>query len=349
MNRYAVSEVSAETDAPPICELWARNLESGCIEHAKGKLQQGYVANPAAKGALFVIREEVDSDPALAGVIGLHPRRFFQNGHQWLAATLADFSVDSAHRSAGPALMLMRTALNAGRERFPLIIGIPNSHSYAICRRAGMTPLGTLTKYTLISASRQRLAQRINRHLLPVAAPILDLTLKCRLIWKNLGLRPALNCREASFDDAELDRIWAQRPPALLVSDRSASMLRWRYCRNGVKPWRINIMQEPGGVDCGYVVWRLEDGLAVIGDFFSIEPSRLTASLLRAHARSAFAAGAHSVSASFLGSESITSAFYRAGYFLAESPGETVLVAKDMSFGEVTLSDCYLTTYDNDG
>lgn len=346
MTRYTVAELNPETDAAGVCDVWVRNLDLGSAEHAKDKLHHGYLANPAASGNLFALREEGSS--VLAGVVGLHPRRFFLGSQEYPATTMADFAVESQHRSAGPALMLMRAALAAGRDRFKLVIGIPNSRSYAICRRAGMAPLGTLAGYTLVGSSRQKLAQRISSRWLPLATPIVDLALRCRLAWKNLGIRPVLSCRDASFDDPSLDRIWSERLPSLLLSDRSASMLLWRYCRKDSRTWRVTLMQESGDIDCGYVIWRMDDGLAVIGDFFSVDPVRLTAALLRAHARHAFATGAHSISASFLGLESVSSDFLRAGYFLAKSPGERLLVATDMSYGELSLSQCYLTTYDND-
>lgn len=346
MSRYAVREICSSTDADSVCALWARNLESGDYEHARNKLHQGYVANPAATGTLFAISEDADS--TVAGVIGLHPRRFFMDGREWLAATLADFAVDQEHRSAGPALMLMRTALHAGRARFSIIFGIPNSQSSAICRRAGMTSLGTLTRYTLVGSSRGRLALRIKPVLLPVVAPLLDLGLRARLFWKGLSIRPVLTCRGGSFDDAALDSIWERRTQSLLLSDRSAAMLRWRYCRNEPTHWRVALMQDAQGVDCGYVIWRLEAGLAVISDFFSTEPARLTAPLLQAFAKFAFAAGAHSISASFFGSEPVSSAFAGAGFFLAETQGNKVLIANDSTFGEVTPARCYLTAYDND-
>ena len=125
-------------------------------------------------------------------------------------------------------------------------------------------------------------------------------------------------------------------------------MLRWRYGFEDRAQWRLAIFQDEGGDECGYVIWRMEDGLALISDFFSTDPQGLTGALLHAHAQFVFAAGAHSVSASFLGPQWGETAFLSAGYFLAETPGDRVLVAREMSFGELSPSQCYFTAYDND-
>lgn len=345
MSSYTVGIADAQHKLT-ISKVWARNLDSGNLQHALHKVKRGYLNNPAAAGSIFQLT--IDNTSAAIGFVGLQPRALSFNGCEYLAAALTDFAVDSDHRSAGPALMLMREAVQQGVSRFDLVYGLPNAHSHAICRRVGMSVLGTLSRYTLIISSKPKLSQRLHRAILPTISLFLDLILKIRGYWKVFRLRSRVSCRESTFEDEAIDRIWMLRSKQLILSHRASSIIRWRYQGSFDKAWRINIMRDNNNDDVGYVVWRLEKNLAVISDFFTIDPPRLTSAVLLAHAQLAKAEGAHSVTTCFLGSQDVVNEFARAGFFRSGGQADQLFLSKSSSLANTPLSQWYFTDFDLD-
>ncbi len=351
--RYVAAEASPTAEAESLCALWHRNLHFDSVAHAAEKLEHGYVCNPAGAGVLFAVRGATaasgETGARVAGSIGLHPRHLCIGERELVAASLADFAVDRSHRTVGPALMLMRAALRAGRQRFALVYGIPNADSHALLRRAGLKQIGEMQRFVLVISSRPKLEGRLPRAVLPLLAPFVDLALRARAFWQRPGLRSTLRCCEASFTDPAIDRVWGQRPRSWLMSDRAASTLRWRYARARPTKWRVAVARTADGRDAGYVAWRLDAGVAVVGDFLATHPSRETGALMHAFAQHARQAGAHAVTASFLGDPAVARGLLGAGFFPAGSPGEPVFVDRDGVLADFPDAQWYLTGYDNDG
>jgi len=345
MSDYTTTEACPVEDAEEICALWVNNLESGCMMHASKKLEKAYASNPVMKGTMIQIHDKLNTS---AGTIGLLPRRFFYNCKGKISVALADFTVDAAHRSAGPALMLKRRAILTGIERFAFIFGLPNIHARAISRRAGMCSLGTFHRYTLVLKSKSRLSRYMKPRWVPFFAPIVDRALALRRYWKAHATIPVLSCRASSFSDPAIDRIWAQRPTCLLLSDRSTQVLEWRYSWTLEKQWRISVFEQADNIDAGYIVWRIEDDLIIISDFFCIDPAKLTRSLLAAFIKHAKAENAHSITVNFLGSPQVISAFLDIGFLCSNAPGDPVYVANESQINDIPAASWYLTDYDND-
>src|SRR5690606_19934502 len=131
-----------------------------------------------------------------------------------------------------------------------------------------------------------------------------------------------LRCEPMAWGDAALDAaieaIWAQRPRELLLSERSASMLRWRFAAEGRGAWRLCLARDAAGAPCGYVVWRLHRGFAHVGDFFSTDLARWTGPLMLAFSALARRGGARSVSVSFLGTGDVVRALQASGLALRQ-------------------------------
>ncbi len=346
MSAYSIALVNAHGDTEDIRAMWTQYLETGNAELMAAKLQLVYVSNPTEPGVLYQLSEEGDTVPV--GTIGLCPRKFYYKDQKCIAATLSDFVVENAHRSAGPALMLMRSALKTGTQRFALVYGIPNSHSRAICKRAGMSRFATSVRYSLVLSSESKLANHVNRLLLPLAVSLVDCALRLQRFWKRLSSGSNLRCREATFDDAAIDEIWNGRQSGLLVSDRTSQMLQWRYDWQTSKHWQLAIAQNSNGENCGYIVWRMREGVALIGDFFSKEPASQTTPLLNAFLQVARKAGAHTIIANYFGPVAVANSFSRAGFFRAATPGDTLYVANESSIDDAQLAQWYFTDFDND-
>lgn len=342
---YHIQEADLSASAAAIRELWVANLVGHDERSAAAKLRLGYAENPAGRGTALLLYPDDGARPA--GVQGLHPRRFHLGERSLRAVGLADYAVDAAHRSLGPALMLMRHGTQLAGERCDLTYGLPNQKAAAVLARAGLKRLGTVQRYAKPLRSQQLLAQRMPPALARLLAPLVDSGMRLLDLWRSMVTRPALQCREAGWSDVALDALWAKRPAALLLSERSGEMLRWRFGTPERGQWRLCLALDGDGRVRGHVAWRLTDGFAEIGDFFSDDPDRLTAPLLLAFTRQARRAGASSISALFFGREAVARGLQAAGMSLRPQQAPLfTLPASDPALADPDR--WYLTSFDND-
>jgi hypothetical protein len=342
---YIATEVNLEAASPGIGKLWSANLDGLDASVVDAKLQLGYLHNPAGPGAAILLKLQGQVDPV--GVICLQARSAMFGGQRIGIATLSDFAVDKAHRTLGPALMLMRHAVAIARERFEFIVGLPNQKSAAVCRRAGLQCIGTMDRYAKVLASRPYIALHVPNPLVGVLAPLADIALAAADRVRGALIRPALRLSPTTFDDPAIDTIWARVPTDLVLSDRSGAMVRWRYGLAGRGGWQICTARGLDGAPLGFVVWRLQRGTAEVGDFFSLDPARLTKPLMHAFSLHAHRQGATSVGLRFFGSDAAVAGLRGAGYKVRLQDRQVFTNAHDIQ--GVALKDrWYLTAFDND-
>jgi hypothetical protein len=345
-SRYAVDVPPLEACRAETQSLWVLNLASCTATAAATKLDLGYLANPAGTGSIVLLRTVPEAE--VIGVQGLHPRVLHLGASRIQAANLADFAVSASHRSLGPALMLMKRAMASAAASFDLVYGLPNAKSAAVCRRAGLRSLGTVQRHAKPLRSRSLLARRLHPGLAAVLAPFADIGLQLRDAWRRRTVR-ALRCRDVAFDDPAMDALWAQRDGSLLLSERSAAMLHWRYGRHGRGEWRVTLAEAPDNTPVGYIVWQLRDGVAFASDFFSPVPQEQTAALMLAFGAHARDQGAHVVTTLFFGMGAVSAALQRAGFTVR---GQDRLVFIGHAQAELAAVDpgtrWYTTGFDND-
>lgn len=339
--RPILRDVQLADHAPAVIGLWRRNLRNAAGEDLPAKLRLGYLDNPVGVGRGVLLHPDDGTEPA--GVIGLHPRRMVFGSRQVDVIGLADFAVEPAFRTLGPALMLMKRALAGAGGRF--VYGLPNRNSAAVCKRAGLTQAGHLVRYARVVGGHHPRMQHWPWALRPLASVALALIDLCR----GLLLRPRLRCVASDFDDATLATLWQQRPQEFVLGDRSPAFLVWRYGLPDRGQWRLHRVEDSTGRPVGQIIWRDVAGRAELGDFFSTEPARFTAPMLTAFCRTARDLGLHSVSLEFFGAPSVQQAVLAAGFRPRETPMPVVMAVTSGGEALPTDADCwYLTSFDND-
>lgn len=344
-TRYSIEEADLRACAPEIESLWVRNLAGHGDSSARAKLQLGYIDNPAARGTVILLRAE-GHDAAL-GAQGLHPRAFHRGAQAIRAAGMADYVVSEKHRSLGPALLLMRRGAQIAADRFDFVYGFPNAKAVPVFVRAGFKRLGVVRRHAKLLASRTKLEARLPAWIAACGAPVLDGCLAVRDRLRRFAVTPRLECAASDWDDPSIDEIWSGRASHHLYSERSPRMLRWRFGLPERGPWRICIARSADGAPHGYVVWRVDDGFAEIGDFFSLDPESLTLSLLLAFTRLARRQKVRSISAEFFGATGIEAQLQAAGW---RPRPETLAVftGRTAPDGLLTQEALYFTRFDND-
>lgn len=167
----------------------------------------------------------------VVGFLALAPRRMRAGGREVRAGVLSHMAIRPGHRSLGPALMLLESALDAAAGRFDLVYGIPNANqgASAALRRAGMRPLGNLERTVRIVRHGRYVARRAPPWLARPGGLLLDAVDATVGAWRGRG-RAGLRGRWARHFEPGMDAPWsrASAHPAL-TAVRDEAMLRWRF------------------------------------------------------------------------------------------------------------------------
>jgi hypothetical protein len=344
-HKYSVGEADPTAQAAVIASLWVSNLVGHDAASAETKLRLGYMNNPAGPGAVVLLQS--DGATEAHGALGLHPRRFHLASREIDAIGLADYAVNASHRSLGPALMLMRRGVQIGVERFELTYGFPNAKAAPVFARAGLIRLGKVQRYAKLLATREHLGQLTPPWVARCCAPIADWGIRVSDSIRSARAHTRLNCAPVAWGDAAFDALWQRRPAHLLLSQRSSQMLDWRFGITGRGLWQACLARDGHGAVQGYVVWRDNRGFAEIGDFFTVEPDRLTTPLMLAFGQLARQAGMRSMSVEFFGSPTVERQLLGSGMVLRPEQ-IPVYTAANAPADLRTPQAWYLTRFDND-
>jgi hypothetical protein len=344
-SKYVVEQVDVRLHAQAISALWARCLRSLTPQAAMGRLQHRYLANPAGSGATLLLKQ---ADPAeLAGVQCLHDRRFHQGARQWRVAGFADYAVAEAHRSLGPALQLMKKGIALAQAQYDWVYGLTNDKSEAVCKRSGLQRFGGVVRWTHALRSGQLLRRRLPGWLARAVAPLVDTALLLRDAAR-LGGAQRLQWQDTHRADPALDTVWQQRSSPLLMSERSRAVLEWRFAVEVPGRWTVSVARRADGTPLGYVVWRVEDRMALIADFFCADPVRDTATLLRGFAWHQRAQPVERLSLEFFGSPDVAAGVRAAG-FVPRPEHLPLYLAAGAAAAVPPPEHWYFTSFDRDG
>jgi hypothetical protein len=229
------------------------------------------------------------------------------------SAGLAEFAIDPAHRSLGPALSLLKKCLEIGRARYGLVYGMPNPNAFSVCRRAGLVHVGDMTRFVVPLRLGLVLRRRGSSGWLRILEGPADLALRALVASRAAWHGAPAHWRDAALDDPALQELWNRRPSYVSLCERSNQALGWRF--GGETGWRVTVAQERSAAPFGYVVWRPEEGFVQVGDFLCADPDKQTAALLSGfvrHVRARTDAGA--VAVIFCGRPSVVQGIRRAGF-----------------------------------
>lgn len=344
MAEYSIAEADLRADGDAIQSVWASNLSCD-REGAAAKLGLGYLNNPAGTGVVLLLR--TTAEPGPKGTLGLHPRRLHLGSQIVNAIALADFAVDSEHRSLGPAMMLMRKGIEYSAERCQITYGLPNHRAAPVFAACKLQRFADLQRFAKSLRSLPYLSRHLPGWLARIAAPVIDLALRGLDQVRKTRQRSDLTCRATTWDDPVFDQLWTKRSPEILVSERSAAMLNWRFGQAGRVEWKVCAAHDQNGESCGYVVWRDTRGFVEVGDFATDAPELRTAPLMMAFTRFIRDTGAHAISVEFSGPAHIAAQLQASG--LRRRPEEWPVFVGSTFLGSLASAPEWLVTaFDND-
>ncbi len=348
MDGYAAQPFDIAHEEKAFCALLTRNIAGLSPEAAQRKWASGYLANPAGGGFGMGLRHR--ERDAWVGALCLQERRWHFGNAVAPVLCLADFNVDAEHRSLGPALALMKAAIAEAEARGVAVYGFPNAAARGLVKRAGLSSLGRMQRFGKLLSLRflgrkslERAAPA--RAVLATFAPVLDPLLWVFDTLLRLLRGGGLHARTAAFGDAWIDEVWAHRDAGLQLSERSAAVVAWRYRSDLREGWRVARIDNRQGAPVGYVVWRLLNGIAEIGDVFCAHAPLDTTGALLALSGHARREGALAVSMEFFGHAGVATGVRRAGFLSRNTDDEILGRGAALS---AWAEHGYLTGFDRD-
>jgi hypothetical protein len=283
---YAVRQASdVLLAAGDLVRLWSQNL--GMRGNPQDKFDWYYAGNPLGPAAAFFLDHEAPGlSPEVVGCCGIGARTLFYEGTPVGAGLFADFAVQKAHRTVMPALMLQRALCDYARERFPVAYGFPNEAAVGIFGRIGFPLLGRTSRFVRVLRHRpfvERRLPRLPRIAARMGGAALDLLTSLRRFGRVPAEMRAHRLEWTDRVDERFDELWQRvRPRYVLIGDRSAAFLRWRFVDRPGLPSEIATLVDRAGVLRAYaVVTQKTPGEALIADFLADSDAALQALLER--------------------------------------------------------------------
>lgn len=264
---YIVERADLAADRDTILSFW-RNNHPKPLEN---KFQWMYQGNPHGRALVWTIK--YGPTGACVGMVAVFPRRLYAGEGTMLAGIMGDFLIHEGHRTAGPAVMLMRSVRQAVPDAgIALLYGFPNKGAEPIMKRAGFQRLGQMIRLTRVLNTRSLLV----KYLVPgvaarLVSPIADWALRFRSGDGGACRRCGLVCREEkAFDDryAEAWRPRRNRVPVLV--ERTTAYLWWKYLDDPDDTNRIFSASDSAGQRLkGYLVFRWDEDSVEIREIVS--------------------------------------------------------------------------------
>lgn len=326
---YSIAQLEPALARAQVMRIWQDNLPVECDPGAK--FDWTFFADPPAASSVFLLGVEAGDGADPVGTAAAVERGFMVEGYPVRAALLAELAVDARHRTALPAIRLVRQVRQSCLSEFGFAYGFPNSQAAPVFRRCGYSALGRMTRYARVLRHGRYLRQRLRVPLVGSAAGLAADS--ARRAWH----RPAARRAQRDYEliwlrelDARFDRLWERaRLHYHVVAERSARFLRWRFLRHPERDYRLVALrgQQGDGSLLAYAVVSFEGDMAAVHDFFGAPEAlaRLFDLLIPALRRR----DAASISVQFLGEPRVVKLLRARGFSPREarrpvivSPGE---------------------------
>jgi hypothetical protein len=249
--------------------------------------------NPAGPAAWFIAFTDKGD---IAGMISVMPRLLHHEERAIRAGIMGDFMVGKKYRAFGPALQLMKAATDSMADMgLDFIYTIPNQHSEKLIQKAGFKDRGRLSYLAKPVDFKPYLIKHLNPGTASIASFVLNhvlLLLSKEVYWHHRGYIEEITCPGEEFD-VFFEKYAKQT--SMMISDRSASLLKWRYTDNPHYNFRIAALRKHcDKAILGYMSYHISDNCLDIYDLIGIS-SASTQNLVRYAVKVALKAGCKSI------------------------------------------------------
>ena len=345
-TNYDVTVGDYSRDRKTILSLWLEGFEQIDKAYAESKLSWMYQNNPMGAGLVYFLRDRNTQSEVGVQSLGLRDWRF--GNKQFKSGIMADFVVNKKHRSLGPALQLLRAVVAEGEQVLDIIYGFPNKKAQPIFKRAGYKELGGMARYAKVLCSKRLLQERVPAWLVPLAVLIVDSFIRLQGVSNMLLNSLTVKGEWLDTFDERFDDLWEKdKGREVLVSDRSAKVLKWRF-KVGLdrQNWKIFAISNKEEL-LGYIVANTSGNVWVVGDFYARGEGTELQQLLSLFCWQAIRKRCESISLEFYGMQQVKTQLVQTGFQKREE-NPIYYVPCDERLESAKELQWYITGFDRD-
>jgi hypothetical protein len=273
-----IRPVQLESERGMLVDVLQRNLPD--LSHA-GRSEWLYDKNPAGRAWSWFALEEGRSTPI--GVASVIPRLMWLGESLKLCGQVADFAIDSAYRSLGPAVLLQKATFGPVNEGLLALCYDcpPDDRGMSTFRRLGMESNCQMHRFARPLRVDRRLSEMLGSANL--AYPIAFLG---NLFLKILSTRRPAPGIEVSVHEGRFGEEFSNLDRTVRVKDsirsrRSAEDLNWRFRDDPSIQYEVLAARHRGEL-LGYVVASTRNDDTYVVDLFGRPLSKVAILLLDA-------------------------------------------------------------------
>jgi len=343
-----VIEADVEKDISLFLNMLNRNRT---VRVEQNRFEWLYLDNPQGKArAWIVVDEKTDTAVAFTSVL---PRMVKVDGKEILCWNCCDFSVDKKFRTLGVAVKLRRMAKEGvDNGEIEALYAHPNDRMKLIHDRVGHPCIGKMNRYVKVLRGDRYLKKVArSRLLLSLANPIVNFFLKVKDLSVTIDKHYTSETLVDKPYDSEYDRLFEQASEAYkIIGDRRSAYLNWRYIRNPLYRTERIIIRDNGKL-AGYVIFYIEDGIAVLKDILCTADDKAMSTLMGSWIKLLRRRGVDSISIGIMDKNPLISKLKKIG-FRQRTDGSSVYAyaGEDTDIGSLWTngSNWYMTVGDRD-
>lgn len=329
---YSIQPINSDAHKDGLIRLWKTYLQ----KYFDDRFEWLYTENPS--GSTKTVLATQQDDDEVVGCASITPRPFFIDGSKFSAGITMDFIVHENHRTYGPALKLQRANFSTENVAdFDMILAFPNKAAKGPMLRVGCKELGASSLFTKVLKTKSKLGRFIK---LPVAAKAVGSVLD-RILSAADFVRafPGPGNRVASIAtafDHRFDAFWGNVKSDVLIADRSAAYLNWRYAGNRNPGYQIFCLTDKNSESLkGYVVYFIKDRVANVEDMFALNDKSEWQQLLFAFSRHMRKQDVDAVCVAYFGDEMLVEVFRKLNFFKNKEARSVLLhISPDLADSE---------------
>jgi hypothetical protein len=298
----SVSDYQADTGIESLLML---GLSHKDIQSANNRTNWIYRQNPSGRAIVCTVQHTASQEKI--GLIAVCRRQIWTPNGLVNAGIFCDLVTDKAHRTLGPAILLMQEALAAAKQLgLGRVYGWPNEKSIVLFKRFPTAELGQVKifrRYFNWSTMFAEKMPRIPAFLLGGVVKSLDVFF-CTL--SQLVLNRFFSIKHHDDFGDEFDELWTKsRERYDEIGVRDSRFLNWRFGKNSDCNHTVfTLYSRKDGKPAAYIVYRELTAESVeISDFLALDGQFTERALFRAFCNYIRKSGTLKISLPFAGNQ----------------------------------------------
>jgi hypothetical protein len=310
-----------------------------------------YKSNPHGRSRAWSAVD--DKNGNVAGFTGVLPRKVLLAGKEITCWNCCDFSINKKYRTLGVALKLRRKAkecVDNGEIR--ALYAHPNDRMKVIHEKVGHFEIGKMNRYAKLMFVDQHMKKFIKNNLVrSLVNPVANYLLEISDISKKFIRKYPVELLGNDVFNFEYDELFQSASKGCtIIGNRGSEYLNWRYIQNPLYQTKRIAIRKNGKLS-GYLIYLIEDGVAIFKDILCIPDRTIIKSLLTQWIELMRSERIESMSATLFDGNSILNYFTSMGFRIRPDNSSVFAYAKeedDIRKTWINGDNWYMTVGDRD-